>query len=50
MIEGILGWGKQHGTMCKTTLRGTDKGAAHFMLNLIDSNLVRMPKLLSGTG
>ena len=50
MIECIFGWGKQHGTMRKTKLRGTDKVAAHFMLNLLGYNLIRIPKLLPGTG
>jgi transposase len=50
MIECIFGWGKQHGTMRKTKLRGTDNVAAHFMLNLIGYNLIRIPKLLPGTG
>jgi len=50
MIECIFGWGKQHGTMRKTKLRGTDKVAAHFMLNLIGYNLIRIPKLLPRTG
>ena len=50
MIECILGWGKQHGTMRKTKLRGTDKVAAHFMLNLIGYNLIRIPKLLAQGG
>ena len=50
MIECIFGWGTQHGTMRKTKLRGTGKVAAHFMLNLIGYNLIRIPKLLPGTG
>jgi transposase len=45
MIECIFGWGKQHGTMRKTKLRGVAKVATTFMLNLIAYNLVRVPKL-----
>lgn len=45
MIECIFGWGKQHGTMRKTKLRGLANVAAGFMLNLIAYNLVRIPKL-----
>jgi transposase/IS5 family transposase len=45
MIECIFGWGKQHGTMRKTKLRGIARVAASFMLNLIAYNLVRIPKL-----
>ncbi|NOS76460.1 MAG: hypothetical protein HOP35_00785 [Nitrospira sp.] len=48
MIECIFGWGKQHGTMRKTKLRGTDNVAAHFMLDLIGYNLIRIQKLLPG--
>jgi hypothetical protein len=33
MIECIFGWGKQHGTMRKTKLRGIARVAASFMLN-----------------
>jgi transposase len=50
MIECVFGWGKQHGTMRKTKLRGTQNVAAHFMLNLIGYNLIRIPKLLAATG
>jgi transposase len=50
MIECVFGWGKQHGTMRKTKLRGTQKVAGHFMLNLIGYNLIRIPKLLAATG
>ena len=50
MVECILGWGTQHGTRRKTKLRGTDNVAAHFLLNLIGYNLIRIPKLLPGTG
>jgi transposase len=46
MIECIFGWGKQHGTMRKTKLRGIGRVAADFLLNLIAYNLVRIPKLL----
>jgi transposase len=45
MIECIFGWGKQHGTMRKTKLRGVWRVAGNFMLNLIAYNLVRIPKL-----
>ena len=45
MIECIFGWGKQHGTMRKTKLRGVANVASTFMLNLIAYNLVRIPKL-----
>jgi hypothetical protein len=46
MIECIFGWGKQHGTMRKTKLRGVANVATNFMLNLIAYNLVRIPKLI----
>jgi transposase len=47
MIEGIFGWGKQHGTMRKTKHRGIARVAADFLLNLIAYNLIRIPKLMS---
>ncbi len=47
MTECIFGWGKQHGTMRKTKLRGLAKVATTFMLNLIAYNLVRIPKLIA---
>jgi transposase len=47
MIECIFGWGKQHGTMRKTKLRGIASVAAAFMLNLIGYNLIRIPKLIA---
>ena len=47
MIECIFGWGKQHGTMRKTKLRGVANVATNFMLNLIAYNLVRIPKLVT---
>jgi hypothetical protein len=47
MIECIFGWGKQHGTMRKTKLRGLANVAGNFMLNLIAYNLVRIPRLLA---
>lgn len=47
MIECIFGWGKQHGTMRKTKLRGVANVASTFMLNLIAYDLVRIPKLLA---
>jgi hypothetical protein len=47
MIEGIFGWGKQHGTMRKTKHRGICRVAADFMLNLIACNLIRIPKLVA---
>ena len=47
MVECIFGWGKQHGTMRKTKHRGIGLVAAHFLLNLIAYNLVRIPKLLA---
>lgn len=50
MIECIFGWGKQHGTMRKAKLRGLANVASVFMLTLIGYNLVRIPKLLTGTG
>lgn len=46
MIECIFGWGKQHGTMCKTKHRGTARVAGDFLLNLIGYNLIRLPKSL----
>jgi Transposase DDE domain len=45
MIECIIGWSKQHGTMRKTKHRGIGRAAADFMLNLIAYNLIRIPKL-----
>src|SRR6202142_618208 len=45
MIECIFGWGKQHGTMRKTKHRGPARVPGDFLLNLIASNLVRIPKL-----
>jgi len=50
MIECVFGWGKLHGTMRKTKLRGTENVAGLFMLNLIGYNLIRIPKLLAATG
>jgi hypothetical protein len=50
MIECIFGWGKLHGTMRKTKFKGVPNVAAHFMLNLIGYNLIRIPKLLAATG
>ena len=47
MIECIFGWGKLHGTMRKTKLRGLANVAGTFMLNLIAYNLVRIPKLIA---
>ena len=47
MIECIFGWGKQHGTMRKTKLRGIARVTGSFMLNLIAYNLVRIPKLVA---
>ncbi len=46
MIEGIFGWGKQHGTMRRTKHRGIARIAEDFLLNLIAYNLIRIPKLL----
>jgi hypothetical protein len=46
MIECILGWGKQHGTMRKTKHRVICRVAADFMLNLIAYNLIPVPKLV----
>ena len=50
MIEGSLGWGKQHGTMRKTKHRGLAGVAADSLLNLISYNLIRIQKLLVQTG
>ena len=47
MIECIFGWGKQHGTMRKSKHRGVCRVGAHFLLNLIVYNLIRIPKLLA---
>ena len=47
MIEGIFGWGKQHGTMRKTKHRGIGRVATNFLLNLIAYNLIRIPKLVA---
>lgn len=41
-IECLFGWGKQHGTMRKTTHRGLACVAGDFLLNLI-----RIPKLVA---
>ena len=46
MIECVFGWGKQHGTMRKTKLRGCAKVETGFMINLIAYNLIRIPKLI----
>ena len=46
MIECIFGWGKQHGTLRKTKHRGIGSQPGDFLLNLIDYNLVRIPKLV----
>jgi hypothetical protein len=50
MIECILGWGKQHGTMPKTKHRGIARVATDFVLNLIAYNLTRIPKLVPAWG
>jgi hypothetical protein len=47
MIECIFGWGKQHGTMRKAKHRGVARIAGGFLLNLIASNLIRIPKLVA---
>jgi transposase len=47
MIECMFGWGKQHGTMRKTKLRGVVRVTGTFMLNLIAYNLVRIPKMVA---
>lgn len=47
MIECMFGWGRQHGTMRKTKLRGIARVIGTFMLNLIAYNLVRIPKLVA---
>ena len=47
MIECMFGWGKQHGTMRKTKLRGVARVTGTFMLNLIAYNLVRIPKMVA---
>jgi hypothetical protein len=44
MIECILGWGKQHGTMRTTKHRGIGRVAADFLLNLIAYEAIRIPK------
>lgn len=46
VIEGIFGWGKQHGALRKTKHRGIRRVAADFLLNIIAYNLVRIPKLV----
>jgi hypothetical protein len=50
MIEGLFGWGKQHGTMRKTKHRGVAAVATDFLLNLIGYTLIRIPKLLAQRG
>jgi hypothetical protein len=47
MIECMFGWGKQHGTMRKSKLRGVERVTGTFLLNLIAYNLVRIPKLVA---
>ncbi|MBX3307600.1 MAG: transposase, partial [Nitrospira sp.] len=47
MIECIFGSGKQHGTMRKTKHRGLACIAGDFLLNLIASNLIRIPILVA---
>jgi hypothetical protein len=47
MIECIVGWGKQHGTLRNTRPRGIHRVAGDFPLNLIAYNLVRIPELVS---
>ena len=47
MIEGIFGWGKQHGTMRKTKHRGVARVATGFLPHLIADNPIRIPKLLA---
>jgi hypothetical protein len=47
MTECIFGWGKHHGTMRKNKHRGIASVVAHFLLNLIAYNLVRIPKLVA---
>lgn len=42
MVECIFGWGKQHSTMRKTKHLGIARVAAHFLLNLIAYNLIRI--------
>jgi hypothetical protein len=44
MIACMFGWGKQHGTMRKSKLRGISRMAGNFMRNLIGYTLVRVPK------
>jgi transposase len=45
-IECIFGFGKQHGSLRKTKLRGRANVACCFFTNLIAYNLIRIPKLL----
>ena len=47
MIGCIFGWGKQHGTMRKTTHRGILRVGADFILNLIAYSLIRIPGLIA---
>jgi hypothetical protein len=47
MIECIFGWGKQHGTLRKTKHRSLARVAADFLLNLVEYNLIRIPKLVA---
>jgi hypothetical protein len=49
MIECIFGWGKQHGTMRKTKHRGIARVATGFLLNLIASDLIRIPQLIAAS-
>ena len=46
MIECLFGFGKQHGTLRKTKLRGIAKVTGGFIFNLIAYNLIRIPKLI----
>jgi transposase len=45
--ECIFGFGKQHGTLRKAKLRGLEKVASVFDINLVAYNLARLPKLFA---
>lgn len=50
MIECLVGWGKQPGTLRNTNHRGLAGVAADVLLTLIGYHLIRIPKLLAQRG
>ena len=47
LAECPFGWGKLHGTIRKTKLRGLSGVGAEFKLNMIGYNLARLPRLIA---